>query len=113
MKASEDMEKQGSAKSPSSGEQGGDLTPIISGWVANAAVCLWSHHKAGNGLLTGPHAASAILFSMKPSSLPVTNNSRRVYNEDWEHKTTDSSYLCSLLTAAALALGDAGVKHNR
>lgn len=110
MKTSEDMAEQGSEKSPSSGERGGDLTPVISGWVA---VCLWSHHKARNGLLTGRCAVPAILFSTKPPSLPVTYNSRQVYNEDWEHKTTESSYLRSLLTAAALALGDTGVRHNR
>lgn len=89
MKASEAMEERGSTKSPSSGEQDRNLAPLISGWVANTATCLWPHHKAGNSLSTGPHTVPALLFPMKPAFPPATHNTRQAYDEDREHKTTD------------------------
>lgn len=89
VKASEAMEEQGSTKSPSSGEQGGNSTSFFLGWVANTATCLWPHHKAGNILPMGPHTAPAILFPMKPASVPDTHNTRQAHDGDLQLKTTE------------------------
>ena len=113
MKASEAMEERGSTKSSSSGEQGRNLTPLSSGWVANtAAQDGWPHHKAGNGLSAGPHTVTFPYETCISASHSQYQTSVQWRPGAQNHWTMNSGYLRSALTAASLALGDAGVRHN-
>lgn len=111
-KTSEAMEEWRSPKSPSSGQQSRNLIPLpISGLVANTATCLWPHHTSGNGLSTGPCCPF-------PYEICISVSHSQYQTSVWwrlgaqNHSTMNTGYLHSPLSAASLALSDAGVRHN-